>query len=321
MQFDFSKVLTRAGQIIWRFKVLWVFGILASCARGGSSGAGANITTGSGSNDFNGSPPEFPRFLADVPAENFWVAISLIVVGVICIALILSIIFFAIRTIGRLGIIQGTLLAEAGAESLSFMQLFNAGKPYFMRALVLNFIVVLAGLGIGLVIGIPVVLIAILTFGIGLLCLIPLLVLIAPISILVQVIVEQANIALVVEDLDAIAALQKGWKVVRNDWGPAIIIGLIMLFARMIVGAIVVMPIFFAFGPLIVGLIGGGIGESIQLMVGGAAVTLLCICSLLPFLLAIGGGIEAYVESAWTLTYIQLTGHEPSLPELEAGTA
>jgi hypothetical protein len=31
MNFNFGEVLTRAWQIIWKHKVLWVFGILASC--------------------------------------------------------------------------------------------------------------------------------------------------------------------------------------------------------------------------------------------------------------------------------------------------
>ena len=41
--FNFGEVLTRAWQNIWKHKVLWIFGILASCARGsgGSSGGGA----------------------------------------------------------------------------------------------------------------------------------------------------------------------------------------------------------------------------------------------------------------------------------------
>ena len=36
--FNFGEVLTRAWQIIWKHKVLWIFGILASCARGGGGG-------------------------------------------------------------------------------------------------------------------------------------------------------------------------------------------------------------------------------------------------------------------------------------------
>ena len=61
--FNFGEVLTRAWQIIWKHKVLWIFGILASCARGGgggSSGGGGNsgYQTGSGDNPFSGDKIE-----------------------------------------------------------------------------------------------------------------------------------------------------------------------------------------------------------------------------------------------------------------------
>ena len=40
MSFNFGEVLTRAWQIIWKHRVLWIFGILASCGRGGGGGNG-----------------------------------------------------------------------------------------------------------------------------------------------------------------------------------------------------------------------------------------------------------------------------------------
>src|SRR5215204_6597599 len=57
--FNFGEILTRAWQIIWKHKVLWVFGILASCGRGGSSGNSGNSGS-SGDNGFGGSdlPPQ-----------------------------------------------------------------------------------------------------------------------------------------------------------------------------------------------------------------------------------------------------------------------
>ena len=36
-QFDFGTILSRAWQIIWKFKVMWIFGILAGCGRNGPS--------------------------------------------------------------------------------------------------------------------------------------------------------------------------------------------------------------------------------------------------------------------------------------------
>lgn len=36
MNFDIVEVFTRAGKITWKYKILWLFGMLASCGRGGS---------------------------------------------------------------------------------------------------------------------------------------------------------------------------------------------------------------------------------------------------------------------------------------------
>ena len=40
MNFNFGEVLTRAWQITWKYKVLWIFGILAGCTNGGGGGGG-----------------------------------------------------------------------------------------------------------------------------------------------------------------------------------------------------------------------------------------------------------------------------------------
>ena len=37
MSFDFGGVLTRAGQILWKYKILWIFGILAGCVGGAAA--------------------------------------------------------------------------------------------------------------------------------------------------------------------------------------------------------------------------------------------------------------------------------------------
>ena len=31
---DFGEILSKAWKIIWKFKILWIFGILTSCGQG-----------------------------------------------------------------------------------------------------------------------------------------------------------------------------------------------------------------------------------------------------------------------------------------------
>ena len=61
---NYGEVLTRAWKIVWKFKVLWIFGILASCGTGsnGRSGGGGNNVSYQFSN--GELPPQFEQFFA-----------------------------------------------------------------------------------------------------------------------------------------------------------------------------------------------------------------------------------------------------------------
>ena len=63
MKFNFGEVLTRAWQITWKYKVLWIFGILAGCTNGGGGGGGGgNSGYSTGPSDQN-LPPELQTLL------------------------------------------------------------------------------------------------------------------------------------------------------------------------------------------------------------------------------------------------------------------
>src|SRR5690349_23085226 len=101
MNFNFGDVLNRAWQIIWKHKVLWIFGVLAGCSRGssgfrGSSGGGGNGGTGQ-------LPPEVMRIL-QIIQQNL---VPFIITGCIVVLLIWAITIF-LGTIGRVGLIRGT---------------------------------------------------------------------------------------------------------------------------------------------------------------------------------------------------------------------
>ena len=40
---DYGEVLSRAWRIIWKHKVLWIFGIMAGCTSGSGGGNRINI--------------------------------------------------------------------------------------------------------------------------------------------------------------------------------------------------------------------------------------------------------------------------------------
>ena len=51
---DFGEILTKSARLIWKFKILWLFGLLASCASG-SGNPGLNFSFNA--SDFNFSNP------------------------------------------------------------------------------------------------------------------------------------------------------------------------------------------------------------------------------------------------------------------------
>ncbi len=320
---DFGGILTKAWKIIWKFKVLWIFGILTSCGQGsggGGSGGGSNSGSSySGSGDFQ-VPPGVEQFFYNI--ENFFDSIqgwqiALFVAGTILFVLLLTFLFTALGTIGRIGLIQGTIKAEAGAERLTFGELFNEGKPYFWRVLIFNF---LAGLVIFLgilILMVPLIGMTVVTLGIGLLCLLPLICILIPVGWLVSILIEQANIAIVVEDLGMVDGAKHGWEVFRANIGNMAVMGLILVIGGGIVNFIISLPILFTMVPIILGAVASGVGESASFAGGGLLVSALCCVSYLPVLILLSGILQAYIKTAWTLTYLQLQNGVAIVEEID----
>ncbi len=305
MNFNFAEVLTRAWQIIWKHKVLWIFGILAGCTQGGSSSGGGSGGGGGGGGGGSNGPvsPEMQRAFENFAqwfSDNTWVIAVIIVVVVL-----LWILAIFLGTIGRIGLIRGTVQAEAGATSLSFGTLFTESIPYFWRVFGLALLVGLAFL----VILAPIIILGVLTAGIGFACLLPLICILIPAGYVAAVVVEQANVAIVTEDLSLLDGLRRGWNVVKSNLGPIIIMALILFVLSFMAGLVIAIPIFIIVLPAVLAL---GIGEAenlTPLWVAG-----LCVVAYLPVLITLQGILTAYIESAWTLTYLRLTGSKESSP-------
>jgi hypothetical protein len=308
---NYGEVLTRAWKIIWKFKVLWIFGILASCGTGGS-GRGNNFSYQLSNGDL---PPQAQQFFANSDRffNNYWWVIALLI-SLICVLVIVAIF---LSTIGKIALIKGTLKAEAGAERMGFIELFNESTPYFWRVFglsllffVISFVVITSGILIA-VMG------AIATFGIALFCLIPLCCLMIPVFWAVWVILEQAYIAIVVEDRGVIDGLTRGWEVVKTRWEPMLVMAVILIFGGAILGFIISIPLFIILFPLFFMLGVSGSSNMAPLAIGG-----ICFLVYLPVLILASGIIKAYVQSAWTLTFLRVTGNgsasEPVPAEPEA---
>jgi hypothetical protein len=300
MTFNFGEVLTRAWQITWKYKVLWIFGILAGCTNGGGGGGGGGGNTGysTGPNDFD-VPPEIRRFvlmMEDLVAwveDNLWI---FIVIGLAFLILILITIFLG--TIGKIGLIQGSYQAETGAERLVLGELFSASMPYFWRVFGLSFLIGLAFL----LLFIPLILLGVITAGVALLCLLPLICLLIPVGFAVGIIIEQANRAIVLEDLGIFDGLKRSWEISRANIGPLIVMGLILFGITLVLGIVIALPIFIVVFPTIFAFALGE-GQSFSPLY----IALACICLYAPVSWVLNGILTTFTQSAWTLTYMRLT--------------
>lgn len=307
---DFGYVIKRAWQIIWKFKVLWIFGILASCGQASNSGGqNSGYRYSFSGNDVNLSPRIEQFFNQLNPA-----IVALLIAIAIIVALFLIVIAILLGTVGRVGLIRGTVKAEQGAEKLTFGELWREGLSYFWRVFGLNLL-------IGIIIFLAVVILAILavvftigTLGLFVLCLLPIICVLIPVVWAISVIIEQANVALVVENLGIMDAINRGWQVVRNNIGSMIVMSLILfLGVSLIGGAIIGLPLLIVLAPMAAGYV-SGTNEAIR---NGWLVSGLFFLVYLPILIVLSGILRAYTSSAWTLTYLRLT-NKPAQPAIEA---
>lgn len=285
---EISNVLSRAWQTIWKHKILWIFGILAGCSSASTSGSGGSGYRFS-SNDFN----SIYINLSDAQ----WAAI---IAAVLCLTLIFFFLVIFLGTIGRIGLVRGTQLVEDGREKLNFGELFSESMPFFWRVFGLSLLIaVVAFIGV-FFIGLP---LSIFTCGIGAIALFLAL-------LMLPVLIELSVIAIVVDDLSVLDGLKRGWDVFVHNLGTMILMWLILTFGFWLVTFIIAgIPAALFLAPVAAmtntGIIPANDVKNI--------ISAICIVAFIPVILVIIGILRSFVTSAWTHTYLELTG-QASMP-------
>lgn len=295
---DISAIFKRAWEITWKHKGLWLLGILANCSSG-SSQTSSNASRMPQYTFGGGEFPQIDRWLQSVP-EGTWIAIAIAVIGGL---ILLALIFWVLAAIGNGGLIAGFHMAETG-ETVTLASAFQQGFSYFWKLLAIQLILGLASLAVILPVVFGGALMSILTLGIGLICFIPLLCLLIPLGIALSIYTLLTQIALIVEELDIVAAFQRAWDVFRSNLGEVIVMGLILGVGSFVVGLILAIPFILMVLPFITGLIVGTDTST----VAGLSVTLIGILFYMPVLLLASGIMRTFITGSWTLTYRSLIG-------------
>jgi hypothetical protein len=302
---DFGRVLSRAWQITWRWKVLWILGFLASLGSG-FGGANGNMNYQFDSSDWDrwGLRYQYDR----VPAE-----IIALILGLACLAIIIGIALWVISVMARGGLIAGVQQVEE-TESTTFLSAWRVGRKKFWTLFgisvlaaipVIILIVISAAVIWGLVagrsamggssVGVAEVLFSVFcggTFCCGLVIAI----------IVLSQIQTYAERAAILEDMGWLDAFRRGWQVLKENLGPTIIYWLIFLALGIVVAFLIFGGIFAIAAPLIA--IFGNIDPGPWLVVP------LCLGGLLGILVAaiVGSIITTFTSATWTLAYREFTG-------------
>lgn len=306
---DFSKILTKAWKIIWKHKILWLFGVLAGCGASGSGGGGGGGGGSSASTMFrNGQGngyefldpsfqrgiQEFFRNIGNVP--NFvWV---LIAIAVVITVFVLSILFLLVGTLGTTGVIKGTIMADEAdpdAKPISFGKVFRAIKPYYWKVLLLNIGLRVVGFMVILIFGLPLVLLSICTCGLGVFLLII-------IGMFIELMVNFTTIAIVEEEKGIFDGIGLAWQVLTQNLGYVIVMFLILGIGQLIIGLIIALPLVIVPAPLVINLMSTGF----QTVGAGLVISIILFAIFIPLVIFLSGVLKAYVLTSWTLTYRSL---------------
>jgi hypothetical protein len=234
-----------------------------------------------------------PRW--DVPdlGRDFGVpeaAIIVLVLLLASLALVVGIAIWIVSTIARGGLIAGASTIDAGGSS-TFAQAWSAGWHKGWRLVgigivpaIPGFILVLAGLGAA---GVFFALYGFLGEGVSYapgagmgVLFVALACVLIPISLVLGLLRTFANRACMLDDLGVIASYRRGFNVLLENIGPALILFLLQIVISAVLGVFMFLP---------------------------GIVMVLC-CILWPVLLAIQGTVASYFSTMWTLAWREWTG-------------
>jgi hypothetical protein len=311
MNLDIGATLSRAWRITWNNKILWLLGILAGCGggsgnfqfRGGGGGGGGGVPGGQPGN----LPPEIQRFFDQLDPS----VVTAVVIGLICLGLLLALVAIALGVIGRGGLIGGVQRANAQGK-VSFGEAWNIGLKHFWTLFIIGLVVGLVTFLAVVLTVVPGAIFTAVTFGLGALCLVPLICVLSILSIILGIVAYFAQIAAVVENLGVSAALSRAWQIIQANLGSIIVLGLILIVLSGIIGFVLALPFIAIVVPAVFGFIALANGDAPALGNTSLIVAGLCFVIYLPILILLQGILQTWVTAAWTLAYEQFTGRSAS---------
>ena len=318
---QYSALLSRAWNIIWRNKIIWVFGFLAAL---GSGGGGANFNYRGNGRNFNiplpgqpgagNLPPGVERFLTRLLTDQ--TLLITIAVAIVCIGVLIGLVLALVSALGHGGMVEMVREADE-TERTRFGAGWNTGLrrifPVFLIRFLLGLppaIFILAGLVPFLAALIPLITqsgsrgagglfaggIMAALFG----CFVPACCISVLLTIPLGVLETLSIRALVLEDRGIWGGIRRGWAILTGNLGEVAVVWLIFLLIGIGIGIVIGLPVAAVAVVAIVPL---------ALMTAAApifAIPLILVIILIALLsAALRSIVEAYTSAVWTLAYRQ----------------
>jgi hypothetical protein len=296
MNFDFGEVLTRAFQITWKHKILWLFSALPTMV------------------SFLIFPIMFiPLFFLEGGSYNPPFFVESPVYGVLFFLFIIFIFLlsYILYGVSSSAVILGTVRADGDAERFTFRELFNDSKPYWWRVLG---VLLLIGLSVSLVFLVIFGCMSIfgaVTIGIGYICMAPLMLLMCPLMLILYGIIEESQVAVIVDDVGVTDAIKRGWELVRANFWRIMLISLVVYFGISSLSSIVILPLMspFFFFPFLMD--GGQFDPSPRTMMLFMGIFSLIFIPVMAFVQGVG---VTFLKSTYTLVYLRLNKSDDNVP-------
>lgn len=303
MNFDFGEILSSTFKITWKHKILWVFSALPVLL------------------SFLIFPLMFmPVFFMDQGSYNtpFFIDEPIYVVLLVVFSVVVSLLSYILYGISSSAVVLGVFRADEGAERFTFKELFNGSKKYWWRVMG---VLLLIGLGVSLVFTVIfgcLALFGAVTGGLGFICMLPLMLLMYPLMMVLYGIVEESQVAVIVDDLGVTDAIKRGWELVRANIWRIVLISLVVYFGISILSSFVMLPLMspFFFIPFF---LDSGISQinprTMMLFMGGFS---LIFFPVMAFVQGIG---ITFLKTTYTLVYLRLTKPQDNAPIVLETTA
>jgi hypothetical protein len=355
---DHLRILKRAWQITWKYRALWLVGLLLVLAGGGvGSGFNGGSAAGGGGSGRGGSgggpgfwPGDIPR---DWPGmrgiESKFASIAGAILAVVLVfallAVAIGIVMAVLRYVTRTSLIRMVQSYEETGEEIGFRGGMRLG--WSRSAFRLWLIDLMTGLPLALLMGLmigPLVVLAVLNFTGGgeprvvlgivfVLLIIPAILIGVALGIVLKPIVEIAQRVCVLEDLGPWASLKSAFALIRRHLGPAALQWLLLVGLRIAWGIalipvnllLVVLALFVGGLPAL--LVGGVAAQSVEWPLGLALGALVLVPVFIVVVglpnLALNTLATVYHSTAWTLTWRELgvldTGRDSELAGVAPG--